>query len=236
MVQLSLLSFFALLEIIVVLLLLLGVAVWRLRRRRSAGIQFIDVGDAHPSPSLYLDRESARTRSFLDRLQGKPTAPPEDPSLRAALSARARLFRSESTLAKTAAQERDPANWTELAQSVALSLSAEGYARQAKSDQIHGEDTHDSATLAAQQAHTIEYLRGYIEQLLGKLGQQSKADREIPDRLDELERVNKELQLCVNVLEDENSFLRDQIAALLALDNDVELVPIAGTENRAVKP
>ena len=236
MVQLSLLSFFALLEIIALLLVLLGFAAWRLRRKRSGGFQFIDAGESYPSPSLYLDRESARTRSFVDSLRGKPKAPPDDPALRAALAARAGLLRYESAVAKSPAQERDAANWTALAQHIALSLSAEGYARQAKPDHIHGEDTQVSTALAAQQAHTIEYLRGYIQQLLEKLGQQSKADQEIPQRLDELERVNKELQLCVTVLEDENSFLRDQIAALLALDRNSDGNEADGAGISAVKP
>ena len=236
MVQLSLLSFLALLEIMALLAVLLGISVWRLRGHRSGGIQFIEATDSHPSPSLYLDRESARTRSFLDSLQGKPKAPPEEPALRSALAARAELLRHESALAKLPLTDRDPANWTALAQTIALGLSAEGYARQAKPDHIHGEDTQVSTALAAQQAHTIAYLREYIQQLLEKLGQQSKADQEIPQRLDELERVNKELQLCVSVLEDENSFLRDQIAALLALDSDSERKTASVAGAGSVKP
>ena len=70
MVQLSLFSFLALLEVLALLLLLLGVLIWRLRMtQRQSRIQFIDATDQHPTPTLYLDGEAARTRTFVDGLR-----------------------------------------------------------------------------------------------------------------------------------------------------------------------
>lgn len=233
MVELSLFSFLALLEILAVLLLLLGFLFWRLRvAQRQSRIQFIDATDQHPTPVLYLDGEAARTRTFATSLRDKPKAEPTAPELRAALAARAGLLRYESDLARHPVTERDANAWTALAQNVDAKLTAEGYStRRAEASPVYGEDTATGAAMIAQQTRTIEHLREYIQQLLQSLGHQPLPDEGIVKHMDELERANRELNQCVLVLEDENSFLRDQIAALLKMGQTP-----AGGADQPVKP
>lgn len=220
MIQLSLFAFLALLEVMAVLLILLGIMVWRMRRAPGGSrIQFIDATEDHPTPSLYLDSESARTRTFVEALRDKPQSEPAEPVLRSALRVRAGLLRYESELARHPVAERDPALWTAIAQAVDTTVAAEGYSTQpAQTSPVYGEDTAMREAMVAQQTRTIEHLREYIQQLLGKLGHQPLPDDGIARHMDELERANRELNQCVIVLEDENGFLRDQIAALLKLD------------------
>lgn len=220
MIQLSLFAFLALLEVMAVLLILLGIMVWRMRRAPGGSrIQFIDATDEHPTPSLYLDSEAARTRTFVEALGRKPQSEPAEPALRSALRVRAGLLRYESELARHPVADRDPALWTAVAQAVDATVAAEGYTTQpVQTAPVYGEDTATREAMVAQQTRTIEHLREYIQQLLSKLGHQPLPDDGIARHMDELERANRELNQCVMVLEDENSFLRDQIAALLKLD------------------
>lgn len=233
MIQLSLFSFLALLEVIAVLLVLLGILVWRLRRMRiERRIQFIDATEEHPTASLYLDSEAAKTRTFVESLGAQPQAEPSAPALRAALGLRAGLLRQESVLAGKGADAgavtRDSAAWEALARQIDATLKTEGFSQQRQqSHEIHGEDTVASEAIVAQQTRTIQHLRGYIQQLLEKLGHQPLPDNTIQERFDELERANSELSQCVAVLEDENSFLRDQIAELLRLDRAAGSTPAA---------
>lgn len=225
MIQLSLFSFLALLEAIAALLVILGFMIWRLRRsvRQTTRIQFIDATEQQVAPSLYLDSEAAKTQTFVEALRERPRAEPGDPALRAALGLRAGLLRQESALAVKPVEQRDIPAWTALAQQVAAVLEAEGLGiHERKAHEIYGEDTATSETIVTQQAQTIRHLRDYIQQLLDKLGHQPSPDTDILKRFDELERANRELNQCVLVLEDENSFLRDQIAALLKLNSSAD--------------
>lgn len=238
MIQLSLISFLTLLEIMAVLLVLLGLMVWRMRRSQGVRnrIQFIDATAQHPTPSLYLDGEAARTRTFCNALHDQPRQEPVEPALRSALGTRAGLLRYESELARHPVAERDPAAWAVIAQAVDATLAAEGYTSQpAQASPVYGEDTATRENIVAQQTRTIEHLREYIQQLLEKLGHQPLPDNDIAKHMDTLERANRELNQCVLVLEDENSFLRDQIAALLKLDIAADPAPadVAGVN---VKP
>lgn len=226
MITISTLSFYFLLEVIVILLVLLIIAGWRMRRvSGGSGHKIIEANEGHPPPGLYLDREAAQTQTFVANLQVNPESEPTDPALRSSLGVRARFLRHESALARTPVRERDPAGWSLLARDVSQLLNAEGYVRKAKGDQIHGEDTQTSVVLAKQQEQTIMHLREYIQELLQALGHQPIPETDIEDRFNELDRVNEELKLCVAILEDENEFLRKQIA---------ELLKLKPTENAAV--
>lgn len=218
MITINTLSFYFLLEVIAILLLMLIIVGWRLRKvSGGSGHKLIEANEGHPPPTLYLDREAAKTQTFVASLQGKPENEPTDPALRSSLGVRARLLRHESVLARTPLRERDPAGWSLLARDMSRLLIAERYVRKAEADQIHGEDTQTSVVLARQQEQTITHLREYIQELLEALGHQPSPETDIEDRFNELDRVNEELKLCVAILEDENEFLRDQIAALLKL-------------------
>ena len=220
MIQLSLFSFLALLEILAVLLVLLGIMVWRMRVAcQQNRIQFIDAGDGQPSPSLYLDAEAARTRTFVSTLRDQPKTEPAAPTLRAALAARAGLLRYESEQARHPVKERDAAAWTALAIDVDSVLKGQGYTTEPAITPVYGEDDGTvREAIVVQQTNTIKHLREYIQQLLEKLGHQQLPDPGVTEHLEDLERANRELNQCVVVLEDENSFLRDQIAALLKLE------------------
>jgi hypothetical protein len=218
MVAMSTFSFYILLEAIIVLLILLSLAVWRLRKTRGDGrLGIIEASEGYPPPSLYLDSEAAKTRTFVTNLKDRPEQEPTDPALRASLGARAHYLRYESERARTPVHERDLPAWTALAREVALLLSAEGYVRKAEAVHIHGEDSQTSVVLSSQQEQTIQHLREYIQELLEALGHQPTPEANIEGRFNELDRVNEELKLCVTILEDENEFLRKQIAALLKL-------------------
>jgi hypothetical protein len=102
-------------------------------------------------------------------------------------------------------------------------------------------DGQDTKNIIEQQKKTIDYLRKYTEEILGKILKQNeefmktlknKDDLEkmnhvqqefirmsetMPEKINQLETINMELSQCVAVLEDENQFLRDQIAALLTV-------------------
>lgn len=228
MSSLGSLYFLALLEIIVILLVLLGISLWRLRKAQTgkSRIQFIESDDKHPTPSLYLDSEAAKTRSFAESLLAHPATEPRDLALRTVLGLRAGLLSKESELAKTPISERGHEEWTILAQCLLKVLDQEGYAGEVAKDapKIYGEETPPSDAVITQQAVTIQHLREYVDQLLGKLGHLPLPDTGIQQRFDELDHINKELSMCLAVLEDENGFLRDQIAALLKLDQDVDAV------------
>ena len=70
MIELRLVYFLVLLELIGGLLLIIGYQSWRLRRLMSKGngIQFIDATEDYPKPAFYLDREAARTRALIEAL------------------------------------------------------------------------------------------------------------------------------------------------------------------------
>lgn len=223
MIQMSTFTFLALLEVMMVIVLVLGYLIWQKRKQRSTPhTETVEVPTDEPSgptPSLYLEREAAKTRTFTEFLHDNPREEPTDLVLRAALHLRAGLLRKESELAYKPVTVRDAAQWTALAELFTTELSANVFSHaSAKVHAVHGEDAESSEIIAAQQTRTIQYLRDYVEQLLEKVGHQPRPDENIVNRFDEIERANREMGLCITVLEDENSFLRDQIAALLKED------------------
>ena len=227
MIELSIFTFLALLEGIVVLLIIMGVLLWR--TRHSGGrdrIAYIDGSDTHPTPALYLESEVAKTRNHLDSLTTEKADKPP------ALSLRAGLLKIEAELSQHLPEQRDRKFWQGLADQLGGILESTGYRAQppdttpvvvrgapgAPTGSLLDEADVTVTGLVEQQAKTIDYLRNYIQELLDQHGHQPSPDPGITDKFDDLERANKELSSCVAVLEDENEFLRGQIAALLKLD------------------
>lgn len=239
MINLSLFWFLALLEFMVLLLIVIGVLVWRLRRPAGKDrIQFIDGAEDYPTPALYLEAEVARTRTHLESLSaastdGEPdlTTDPVQP----ALALRAALLEVEAELSHSQPQDRDVKYWQALATRLGDIVAATGYSAAApepapesspaaaepaatKTVYVMGEEDASVTGLVEQQAKTIDFLRNYIQELLDQHGHEPSPDPDIAGKFNELERANKELSSCVAVLEDENEFLRDQIAALLKIE------------------
>lgn len=229
MIDLSIYTFLALLEGIIVLLIVIGVLLWRIRQVRAQDrTAYIDGSDPHPTPVLYLESEVAKTRNHLDSLAAEKVDKPP------ALSLRAALLEIEVELSQHSPEPRDRNFWQGLADRLGAIVEATGY-RTASPEAItspvvdaraiatptgsvlDGDDTNVSG-LVEQQAKTIDYLRNYIQELLDQHGHQPSPDPDIAGKFDELERANKELSSCMVVLEDENEFLRAQIAALLKLE------------------
>lgn len=223
MTGLSTFTFFALIEAILVLTLISGFLAWRVQQLRTGQtrIQYIDAADDYPTPTLYLDREASRTRSFVEDLRAKPATLPVEPGLRAALNVRAVLLKQESLMAAKSVAEREGGDWSAIAGHLFTIFKGEGFDRcDEKSMKVYGEDTPATDSIIVQQTQTIEHLREYVHQLLEKLGHTPLPDNSVLERFDMVERVNRELNQCIAVLEDENSFLRDQIATLLKLDSE----------------
>ncbi|MFN2308889.1 MAG: hypothetical protein ABR553_03990 [Gammaproteobacteria bacterium] len=219
MVQLELPYFFALIELAIVLLAVTAFLGWKLRRQRhgtpETPAESPDSAETPPAPALYLDREAARTRSFLDDIRLRPDEEPTAPALRGTLLLRSALLKEESLLAGRPTIGWGATDWKALAQQLAATLAAGGFKHTGQSAQIHGEDTVPTAATLAQQSQTIEHLREHLQRLQEKRGEEQTPDTQLLEQLDKLAHNNRELTQCIAVLEDENTFLRDQIAALL---------------------
>ncbi len=228
MVSIGLIPLIVLLEVALILLLLSGYLFWRACKKsdRADNLQSqqIERGTQLLTPFLYLDGEATKARRFYESLQSQPGAEPLDPALRSALGLRAGLLIKESEFAKSPAGERGLEEWMALAQHVHSIIDKAGYAIQPKTEapKVYGEDSPPSEIMVTQQERTIKHLQHYIQQLLAKMGHQPSPDIDVVAQFNELERINNELNQCLAVLEDENGFLRDQIAALLKLDHAAE--------------
>jgi hypothetical protein len=225
MIEISLFTFLAILEGIVVLLIVIGVLVWRQRAARAKDrIAYIDGSDAHPTPALYLESEVAKTRTHLDTLSAESAAG-DVADAQPALSLRAALLEVEAELSSSLPEERTRDFWQGLAKRLDGVLTTAGFnagsaaATAAQAAPVPAANVEDAsaADIVQQQSKTIDYLRNYIQELLDQHGHLPSPEPNISEKFDYLERANKELSGCVEILEDENEFLREQIAALLKL-------------------
>lgn len=239
MINLSLFWLLALLELMVVLLIAIGVLAWRLHRKVKGKdrIAFIDGADTHPTAALYLQAEVAKTRTHLESTAGDSGAADgvADPG-QAALALRVALLEVEAELSDSQPETRDAGYWQNLANRLGEIVAATGYSTQqaaaaestapapasaaaTKTVFLMGEEDASVTGLVEQQAKTIDFLRNYVQELLDQHGHEPSPEPEIAGKFEQLEKANKELSSCVAVLEDENEFLRDQIAALLKMES-----------------
>ncbi len=200
---------------------LAGFLWWRRRQRKAGSGTAGDIEDeGHPPPSLYLERELALTRSRVEELG---EAAPEGLRLRLA------WLGLEQQIAERHGSSPDEAFWEELRGRIddilqvlmaAAAPAGAGTAVAPEEAAASGDgiDEAIASDIIEQQARTIDYLRGYIAELMEKAGGDSEGAEEVEARFAEIERVNRELKTCVEVLEDENQFLRDQVAELLKMD------------------
>ncbi len=196
-----------------------GLLWWRRRqqRARSGGSEDIEDED-HPPPSLYLERELALTRSRIEALGD--TVPDT-------LRMRLAWLGLEQEIAEQNGSGVDEAFWEALPGRIetilprtpaAQDVSAGAEGPEAAKTSAVDQDEVDAGSVIERQARTIDYLRGYIAELVKRAGGEEEGTEEVEARFAEIERVNQELRDCVSVLEDENRFLREQVASLLKLD------------------
>ncbi len=203
MIQLHLYAFLGLLELLVVTVAAAAFFYWRWRRvRRTVGGVTAGPGPGQPEP---------------------PATGGSGLVLRQALLEVERL-RAEGRLGADA-----EGRWQELDRQLVQAAAAAGFVERQPGNNpdslIYGENGVELDKVVAFQEQTIGRLQDYIADLLERLAEDRRRpedEAEMQARFDELERTNRELNQCVAVLEDENEFLRRQIAELLRLMQEQE--------------
>ncbi|MCW9013002.1 MAG: hypothetical protein OQL06_04400 [Gammaproteobacteria bacterium] len=189
---------------------------------RSADAENSAAHTAVPDFKSYLQTEIDRTGKRLEHL--KQHAPSKDVS---GLNLRLKVLTFElAYLAMFGGSDKseDTINWDDVNLRIYKILKEQGIAGDAseKKRPLNNNLTEDnpSESLLAQQTKTIEHLKAFINDLLNQVSPESLPSNELDSHFRELERSKIELEQCVIILEDENSFLRDQIGALLKVQPD----------------
>jgi chromosome segregation ATPase len=89
-------------------------------------------------------------------------------------------------------------------------------------DQVESEKTESVADLEEQldkQKRSISDLHG----LVGDLQLETEKAKQLQDKLDQFALASRDMNMCIQVLEEENQFLQEQIAQLLKADEDVSV-------------
>jgi len=220
MVELKLHYFLALLEAVVILAALSGYLFFRLRTTRS---RIKQTSTRPPSreesePRVarldivqYLGRELERTSARVGH--AKATS-----DTRLWLDLRAAVLQLEQEWAQQ--DDRSELFWRALAGRLEQLAKEHGLVPARSVPSGHEEDKAGLADVVERQTHTIAFLKTYINDVLTQIGKRQDVGPVLDQEFEKLEHVNRELRQCVDVLEDENQFLRDQIAALLKLEHD----------------
>ncbi len=156
----------------------------------------------------YFTKELVATRAQIDILaKDGPDVPLAGLLLRAAYLDLERDFAQ--------GRQHDPAFWTNVQERVdALRIAhappapvADPAGEQAVGGDREGNDSQSAKNLIDAQVSTINELKEALAALLGEHGHGA----EMIDQVDKLGRTNREMALCVSILEDDNSFLRDKL-------------------------
>jgi hypothetical protein len=218
-----------------------------LKKKPSASRPTASTSQSKPSTgvagSSYWDQEISRTKKTLLTRNEKALEELENTDL-LALNLRLQMLQLEQKNALTEADKRkievieyDVTNILKRMNIIhALEMS-----KRKPGDRHEDEET---KKLIEQQTQTIAFLKKYTRDILDKILKQnaeflssqqgpedvarlSTAHNELIEnseslmrKIDHLEGQNKELTMCVAVLEEENQFLREQIATLLKLSNE----------------
>jgi len=194
------------------------------------------------SDSFYWDQEITRTRNTLLSRNEKALEDLDNIDL-LALNLRLQLLQLEQKNALTESDKRKIEVIEYDVHNILKRMQIIHAIEMSKRKPEDGHDEEESKRLIEQQNQTIAFLKKYTRDILDKilkqnadfLGSQQGPDdvvklsvahnefmentHSLMEKIDKLEYQNNELTMCVQVLEDENQFLRDQIASLLKLEH-----------------
>lgn len=220
MVEFKLHYFLALVEVVVLLTALSVYLLFRVRTLRSRINQRLAKPPSReiPEPPVarldivqYLGRELERTSDRVGHAKvGSDT--------RLWLDLRTAVLKLEQEW--TQQDDRSEVFWRALAGRLEHLAKAHGLVPGSSIRTGHENKEPELADVVERQKHTIAFLKSYINDVLTEIGNHQDISPVLDQEFEKLDHVNRELQQCVAVLEDENHFLRDQIAALLALEHD----------------
>jgi len=219
--------FILLFQIILILCCFIGFFIWKINALKKQPVVNATgkLKDAAQDDSRisYLESEIDKTRKYLDNMS--ENAANKDVS---GLKLRHEILKFELEHLKEHRTEVSPkaeSDWSELNRkfytilSVNRSATEMGYLAQLNNDNLDIDPS--SEMLFAQQGKTIEFLKSFIDELISNLdtldpeSPSSQLVKELNKETKKLDQINSELEHCVSILEDQNSFLRNQILALL---------------------
>jgi hypothetical protein len=218
MIQVRLYYFLMVLEAFVVLAAFSGYLLLRLRRvaARTKPVPFKSRPQVPFEPTVarldivqYLARELERTSARVRHAQ-----PGSDIALW--LDLRAAVLQLEKEWSQQ--DDRSEIFWSALAGRLKRLVRDHNLIPLAKALKDRQDDEPGLADVVERQQHTIAFLKKYIHDVLTEVGRRSELGPVVDNEFARLEHTNHELQQCVAVLEDENQFLREQIASFLALE------------------
>lgn len=213
MIRVHALVFVTLLELLVVFaaLWLLWFFKARTLNRRLAALHAMPADEpAGQSEGAYFTKELVATRAQIDMLaKDGPDVPLSGLLLRAAYLDLEREFAQ--------GRQRDATFWTDVQERInALRIAhappapaSDQVGEQADGDGSAGDDPQRVKHLLDAQVSTINELKEALAALLGQHGHGA----EMIEQVDKLGRTNREMALCVSILEDDNNFLRDKLKA-----------------------
>ena len=214
MINVSLIVVLLVLQALLVSVLLAMYAFFRARRlsallevaRHSVAAPPVVVQDG---PAQYLATQLQHTRERLGGLDSNPEEGVSSGNAAGRLALRAELLQIETEWAGE--KEHDDASWERLDTRMQVLLAQFVPAPAPPVAKSEGQEKVDTKQLFDEQHATIEQLKAAVAAAVSS----PDAIESLQVQLDRLGRTARELTFCVAILEDENLFLRDQVAALL---------------------
>lgn len=197
-------------EILVGLLVLTVFLYFRWRKTRQQ-LLALQANNQQPRQGSWLDQLDQYIQTQQQQLDSFNQSP--DSSMehaRRVFDTRIQLLTLEKQIAERDEAEKTPGYWQSIHKQL-IELQP-GY-QQAREET--GEDRPDNTALLKQQEKTISHLKEFINRLLSGYSEDAIPNKELEDKFEDIEKANRELEQCVMILEDENAFLRAQVAALL---------------------
>ena len=154
----------------------------------------------------YLARELERTSARVRGAQGGS-------EISLWLNLRAAVLQLEKEWSLQ--DDRSEIFWRALAGRLERLVRDHGLVPLAKPPKAQKDDEPGLADVVERQKHSISFLKKYIHDVLAQVDRRQELGPAVDKEFERLERTNHELEQCVAVLEDENQFLREQIAAFL---------------------
>jgi|GEM_PF-4738621 len=195
-------------ETLMVALVALVFLYYRLRKARQQRLSPASGNETLTDNSHWLEAFDRYIHAQQEQLEALNRDPAKELDIsRRVFNTRVKLLSLEREIAQQDEADKNPAYWQSVHKKL-LELQP-GY------QQVTKEDTHGNSVLLKQQEKTIQHLKGFINQLLADFSEDAVPNQELDAKFDEVQRTNRELEQCVMILEDENVFLRAQIAELL---------------------